>query len=426
MAPERFKRDGVADARADIYALACVLLQALTCQPPFPADAIEKIAVAHMFEPPPRPSELLGGVPQAMDNVIATGMAKDPDQRYATTKDLARGARAALTTPSPREATPPQIIANATTASSTGGSEALSVDATADHSATTTSGGSVIPSTEAAKATEMDNSPSHDMPPHVADPHTTEAPTQKLPPPGIGNTPTQLAPLPASSDRNRAVPSTHAAPAHAGVPLFQRLSRRSMIVLSVVAIVFVTAIGLIASVVGSKSSGDRTASPTSTTESTRMSTTTTSAVDPASHLLAIVPGNLGCPADATNVPEGAVAQVSCSPSVLGGGVTEYELFPDQVTLDRNFNNPPFPRASEVLRPSPGRGQSPQHWHRAASPQQTDGEISCTIITFPSGFRYPIVKWTIDSELVLGIPEGPEAGASDRSTNGGRPGTSSTR
>jgi serine/threonine protein kinase len=98
MAPERFKKGGVAGAHADIYALACVLYEALTGQPPFPADAIEQIAVAHMLEPPPRPSELQLGVPAAMDEVIATGMAKDPEERYATTKDLARAARAALNT----------------------------------------------------------------------------------------------------------------------------------------------------------------------------------------------------------------------------------------------------------------------------------------------------------------------------------------
>jgi serine/threonine-protein kinase len=98
MAPERFQQ-GIADARADIYALACVLHQALTGEQPFPGRAIEQIAVAHMLEPPPRPSESQAKVPAAMDEVIAAGMAKDPERRYQTATELAAAAEAALTAP---------------------------------------------------------------------------------------------------------------------------------------------------------------------------------------------------------------------------------------------------------------------------------------------------------------------------------------
>lgn len=98
MAPERF-RTGTADARADVYALTCVLYQALTGQQPFPGEGLEQIATGHMFDPPPRPSAIQSGVPAAMDNVIATGMAKDPDERCATTRALAQAARAALPAP---------------------------------------------------------------------------------------------------------------------------------------------------------------------------------------------------------------------------------------------------------------------------------------------------------------------------------------
>jgi serine/threonine-protein kinase len=51
--------------------------------------------------PPPRPSTMQPGISPQMDQVIATGMAKNPDHRYATTKDLAVAARAALTAPIP-------------------------------------------------------------------------------------------------------------------------------------------------------------------------------------------------------------------------------------------------------------------------------------------------------------------------------------
>ncbi|MDG5482307.1 serine/threonine-protein kinase [Mycolicibacterium gadium] len=95
MAPERFS-SGSADARADVYALTCVLYEALTGQSPFPGRTLEQIATAHMLQPPPKPSALLPQIPPAMDRVISTGMAKEPEQRYASTKDLASAARAAI------------------------------------------------------------------------------------------------------------------------------------------------------------------------------------------------------------------------------------------------------------------------------------------------------------------------------------------
>lgn len=124
MAPERF-RTGTADSRADVYALTCVLHQALTGQQPFPGESLEQIATGHMFDPPPRPSAIQASVPAAMDDVVATGMAKDPDERYATTRDLAQAARAAL----------PGSVSNATIAAA--GAATLAATAPGLHEAPT-------------------------------------------------------------------------------------------------------------------------------------------------------------------------------------------------------------------------------------------------------------------------------------------------
>jgi serine/threonine protein kinase, bacterial len=99
MAPERFTA-GVADARSDVYSLACVLHECLTGSQPFPGDSFEQLAAGHMFQAPPRPS-LSAEVPVGFDEVIATGMAKAPQQRYRTTKDLAVAARRALSSSAP-------------------------------------------------------------------------------------------------------------------------------------------------------------------------------------------------------------------------------------------------------------------------------------------------------------------------------------
>src|SRR5271167_2531156 len=47
MAPERF-RTGTADARADVYALACVLHECVTGQRPFPGDSMERQFAGHV------------------------------------------------------------------------------------------------------------------------------------------------------------------------------------------------------------------------------------------------------------------------------------------------------------------------------------------------------------------------------------------
>ena len=95
MAPERFG-SGQVNARSDIYALACVLHECLTGNRPFPGDSIEQQVAVQLNTPPPQLSVVNSTVPTAFDDVIATGMAKQPDQRYGTTLELARAARSAL------------------------------------------------------------------------------------------------------------------------------------------------------------------------------------------------------------------------------------------------------------------------------------------------------------------------------------------
>ena len=95
MAPERFS-SGEVHPSSDVYALACVLYQCLTGQQPFPGSTLEQVAVGHMVTPPPRPSER-AAIPQAMDQVIATGLAKQPADRYSTTVEMASAAKEAVT-----------------------------------------------------------------------------------------------------------------------------------------------------------------------------------------------------------------------------------------------------------------------------------------------------------------------------------------
>jgi serine/threonine protein kinase len=100
MAPERFT-DPVATHAVDVYALACVLYEALTGQTPYTGENLQNLLAAHVTLPPPRPSDTNPRIPPALDDVVSRGMAKDPDDRYGTAGGLGRAAMRALNSGQP-------------------------------------------------------------------------------------------------------------------------------------------------------------------------------------------------------------------------------------------------------------------------------------------------------------------------------------
>lgn len=93
MAPERLTDDD-SGVPSDVYSLTCVLYECLTGAKPYTGESVQRQIAAHLNEKPPRPSTT--GIPAAFDAVIAKGMAKKPDARYASAGDLAAAAQRAL------------------------------------------------------------------------------------------------------------------------------------------------------------------------------------------------------------------------------------------------------------------------------------------------------------------------------------------
>jgi serine/threonine-protein kinase len=99
LAPERLA-SGQVTPGADIYALACVLYECLTGVAPYEGrDEIPAIVAAHLTAPVPRPSQQRPGIPIGFDEVIARGMAKEPQERYASAGELGAAAQRALGSP---------------------------------------------------------------------------------------------------------------------------------------------------------------------------------------------------------------------------------------------------------------------------------------------------------------------------------------
>jgi ABC-type transport system substrate-binding protein len=87
VAPEQI-RDEELDGRADLYSLGCLLYECLAGRPPFVRGSDTAVVFAHLEEEPP-------GLPR-VDPVIRKALAKEPDDRYQSGRELIAAAREAL------------------------------------------------------------------------------------------------------------------------------------------------------------------------------------------------------------------------------------------------------------------------------------------------------------------------------------------
>jgi class 3 adenylate cyclase len=95
LAPEQIEGKPV-DGRADVYSLGCLLFECLAGQVPFRRDSRLALAWAHLEDEPPSATECNPKLPEAIDAVIGTAMAKEPEDRYPTSAALIAAAEEAL------------------------------------------------------------------------------------------------------------------------------------------------------------------------------------------------------------------------------------------------------------------------------------------------------------------------------------------
>ncbi|HXD27315.1 MAG TPA: Stk1 family PASTA domain-containing Ser/Thr kinase [Arthrobacter sp.] len=79
--PEQARGETV-DARSDLYSAGCLLYELLTGRPPFTGDSPVSVAYQHVSEEAAAPSDLNSEIGPKVDEVIATALAKDREDRY--------------------------------------------------------------------------------------------------------------------------------------------------------------------------------------------------------------------------------------------------------------------------------------------------------------------------------------------------------
>lgn len=89
MAPEQARTGGEVTLRSDLYSLGCVLFRCLTGRRPFEGDNPMAVLLKTVIETPPRVSDLRADVPPRLDELVASMLAKDPDDRPASAFEVA-------------------------------------------------------------------------------------------------------------------------------------------------------------------------------------------------------------------------------------------------------------------------------------------------------------------------------------------------
>ena len=89
MSPEQACGDPV-DARTDIYSLGCVMYEMIAGHPPFAASRASSALAQRFLETPAPLCEIRSGVPETVQTVVDTALARSPDDRFPTAADFVR------------------------------------------------------------------------------------------------------------------------------------------------------------------------------------------------------------------------------------------------------------------------------------------------------------------------------------------------
>jgi hypothetical protein len=84
------------DRRTDIYSLGVVLFELTTGRVPFEAHSLTEAIRLHTQEPPPPPRAINPALPIEVENVVLRALAKRPQDRFATAREMAEALKTAM------------------------------------------------------------------------------------------------------------------------------------------------------------------------------------------------------------------------------------------------------------------------------------------------------------------------------------------
>ena len=98
ISPEQ-ARGGYSDERSDIYSFGITLYEMLTGKVPFDGDTTVAVAVQHIQDAIPAPSEIAEDVPLSVDKIVLKCTQKKTERRYQTVSDLIADLKKSLVMP---------------------------------------------------------------------------------------------------------------------------------------------------------------------------------------------------------------------------------------------------------------------------------------------------------------------------------------
>ena len=88
MSPEQARGHQTVDHRSDLWALGVIIFRALTGVKPFVADSVAELIIKLCMEPPPVASQVMPGLPPALDAFFTRAFEQDPGRRFQSALEM--------------------------------------------------------------------------------------------------------------------------------------------------------------------------------------------------------------------------------------------------------------------------------------------------------------------------------------------------